>query len=389
MTRKKVRIATIGVGGMGGTHSRYLGAGDIRGASLVAVCDSNREIADRVAGELSCKPFYSTDDLFASGMVEAVLIATPHYSHTTIGIDALKAGMHVLVEKPISVHKKDCERLIAAHRRRGKQVFSAMFNQRTDPRYRAVKKLIETGRLGRITRVNWINTHWFRTEAYYSSGTWRATWAGEGGGVLLNQAPHELDLLQWLCGVPKRVHGFCSLGKWHDIEVEDEVTAYLEFPGGASGIFITSTGEAPGTNRLEICGEHGRIVLGEGPLTFIRCKVPMTRFSRTCKQRFAKPPTEEVGVRLLGKGGQHRAITQNFVDAIRKGTPLIAPAEEGIRSVELANAILFSSLTGKPVDLPLDSDVFERKLKRLIRGSTRKKKAAGSTSKEDLAGSFS
>jgi predicted dehydrogenase len=324
----------------------------------------------QVAAEMyGCPAYVDSDDLLRDRTCDAVVIGTPHYSHTTIGIAALQSGHHVLVEKPISVHKADCERLIAAHEGTG-LVFGAMFSQRPDPRYRKMKELVDGGELGSFLRINWICTNWFRTEAYYASGGWRATWAGEGGGVLLNQCPHNLDLLQWICGLPERVHGFCSIGKRHNIEVEDEVTAYLEYPGGCTGIFTTSTGEAPGTNRFEIAGEMGKLVLEGGRLTFTRNEMGATEFSRTSQASFARPESEVIEYDLEGDGGAHMTVLENFADAITEGAELIAPAEEGIRSVELGNAMLYSSLIGQPVDLPLDGAAFERELMRLIEEST-------------------
>jgi predicted dehydrogenase len=317
-----------------------------------------------------------------------VIVATPHYGHTTIGANELEAGLHVLVEKPISVHKADCERLIAAHRRR-KQVFAAMFNQRTDPHYKQVKKLIDSGELGELLRVNWIITSWFRSEAYYASGGWRATWAGEGGGVLLNQCPHQLDMIQWLCGMPGKVHGFCRLGARHNIEVEDQVTAYLEYPNGATGVFITTTGEIPGTNRLEIVGENGKIVVEDDTVTFYRNEMPTDVYSHTTEQQFGHPTPWRCDIPAQGHGGQHLEILQNFVDAILDGAPLIASAREGIHSVELGNAILLSSLIGKPVDIPMDGKKFERELRKLIRNSALVKKTAKrSAAKDDFGNSF-
>ena len=241
--------------------------------------------------------------------------------------------------------------------------------------------------LGELVRVNWIITDWFRTEAYYASGGWRATWKGEGGGVLLNQCPHNLDMLVWLCGRPARVRGFCQLGRYHEIEVEDNVTAYLEYPNGATGVFVTSTGEAPGTNRLEICGEMGKVVLENNRITFTRNEISMIQFSRTTKAGFARPEVWNVEVPYDTTGGQHFDITRNFVDAILDGAPLICPAAEGLHSVELANAILYSSLIGKTVELPLDAQAYEQRLSGLIADSKLEKKAVITTG-EDFTKSF-
>jgi len=229
---------------------------------------------------------------------------------------------------------------------------------------------VVSGELGKLMRVTWIITNWFRTQAYYDSGGWRATWAGEGGGVLLNQCPHNLDLLQWIVGMPQQIHGFCDIGKRHDIEVEDEVTAYMVYPEGCTGLFVTSTGEAPGTNRLEIAGDRGKLVMEDDQIRYTRNEILATEFLQTSRASFARPPVWHIDIPYDGHGGQHAAILENFADAISIGAPLIAPAKEGIHSVELANAMLYSSLQGRPVDLPLDSAAYEAQLKKLIATST-------------------
>ena len=367
----EVRIGIIGVGGMGTSHARYLRDGEVSRCVLTAVCDI---VPERLDPFSDLQTFTDSRELIRSGEVDAVIIATPHYDHTTIGIDALDQGLHVLVEKPISVHKADCERLIKAHTNK-KLVFAAMFNNRTRARYQKIRQLVQSGELGELVRVNWIVTTWFRTQAYYDSGGWRATWAGEGGGVLLNQCPHELDLLCWFCGMPSRVTAFCGIGKRHHIEVEDEVTAYLEYPNGATGVFVTSTAEAPGTNRLEIVGQRAKLVSEGDDLTLVRNEIPADEFLNTSTLGFAKPPVWNCSIPVKEKqGSTHRLILENFRDAILHGEKLIAPAEEGIHEVELGNAMLLSSLTGKPVEMPMSGRTFERKLKELIKTSTFVKK---------------
>ncbi len=386
---KKVRIGIVGVGNMGFAHAQNILAGKVTRLELTAVADLDPANAARVP---QVKGFKTASEMMASGFIDALLIATPHYDHTTIGIAALKAGLHVLVEKPISVHRADCERLIAAYQgREKKQVFAAMFNQRTDRYYQKIRELIRSGELGEIRRVNWIITNWFRTHAYYASGGWRATWAGEGGGVLLNQCPHNLDLFQWLFGLPTTITAECAFGKYHDIEVEDEVTAMMRFPNGSTGVFITSTGEAPGTNRLEITAERGKVVYENDRISFTRNEVKMSEFSRTTDHTFAMPPVWDVTIPADGHGGQHVEILQNFTDAILDGTSLLAPAAEGIHSVELANAMLLSSWTQRPVALPIDGRKYERLLKMKITESSKRvkmKPAATSVTRVDFAKSL-
>jgi predicted dehydrogenase len=386
---KEVRIGVVGLGNMGSDHANRLNAGQVKNMRLTAVCDIVPAKMDRFADPV--KKFTDSRAMIRSGEIDAVLVATPHYGHTTIGIDAFENGLHVLVEKPVSVHMKDAERLnaacAAARKKNKKTVFAAMFQSRAMGYYKKVRELIQRGDLGEITRVNWIITNWFRPHAYYASGGWRATWRGEGGGVLLNQCPHNLDILQWLTGMPAKMRAFCNLGKYHDIEVEDEVTAYFEYPNGATGVFITGTGEAPGTNRLEICGDMGRLVCEHGKLTFNRNTTPMREFSKTATHMFASPECWNIDVPFWQGGGSHNEILQNFTDAILNGAPLVAPAEEGLNAVELACSMLYSSFTGKTVDLPLNADTYEKHLKKLIAGSKDKKDVREGAA-VSLAGSY-
>ena len=380
----KVRIGIIGLGNIGQHHFGYLTAGKVGRAEVVAVSDA---VPAKLEKYKPLKTFTDGEELIRSGLVDAVIIATPHYQHTTLGIAALKQGLHVMVEKPISAHKADAERLIATHKQHPKQVFAGMFQLRAEPRYLKIQKLIQAGELGEIVRMSWIMTDWFRTEAYYASGGWRATWKGEGGGVLLNQCLHNLDAMQWLLGMPARVRGFCQLGRFHDVEVEDNVSAYLEYPNGATGTFVSSTGEAPGTNRFEIVGTRGKVVLERDRISFTRNEADMIQFSRSSKLGFAKPEVWDVEIPFENAPNAHATLMQNFVNAILDGEPLIAPGEEGIHSVELANVILYSSLIDQPVALPMDSAAYEQKLNQLIAGSKVEKKMVA-VSNEDFTKSF-
>ncbi len=382
----EVRFGIIGMGNMGSSHAKNILAGNVPGLTLTAICDSNPE---KLKGyDEAVQTFESADQLFAAGVIDAVLIATPHYDHTTLGILALEKGLHVLVEKPISVHKADCEKLIAAHTNE-KQVFAAMFNQRTNPQYQKLRAMIQSGELGDLKRVQWTITDWFRSEYYYQSGGWRATWAGEGGGVLLNQCPHQLDLWQWLFGMPSNVRAFLSLGKYHDIEVEDDVTAYMEYDNGCTGVFITTTGEAPGTNRLEVAGDRGKVVIEKGTFTFIRNEVPTAEHSRTVKSGFVRPEVWNVEIPGKGEGEQHVGIMKNFAKAVLEGEPLVARAEEGIHSVELANAMILSGCSGETLELPIDPERYRAFLQDKIDNSTFTKKVVDvKDAASDFAQSF-
>jgi len=382
---KKLRIGVIGLGNMGSAHLKFIT--DTPTCELGAVCDVKKPLADKFAAEYKVNAYYDAEKLLKSGDVEAVIIATPHYFHTPIAISALDKGLHVVTEKPLAVHKADAEKMIAAHKRHPKLKFAAMFQQRTDDAHKKLKSLISSGELGRIVRVNWTITNWFRTQAYYNSGGWRATWAGEGGGVLLNQCPHNIDLFQWFFGMPAKVRANCSIGKFHDIEVEDEVTAYMEYADGMTAVFITSTGEAPGTNRLEIAADRGRVVLENGKISFLRNATPMLEFCAKSKEGFATPELWDVSIPASG-GASHQKVIANFADAVLNGAELWTPAPDGIKAVELANAMLYSSFNDVTVKLPLDSAKYEKMLKKLVKGSKLVKKADESAPAADFSKSF-
>jgi predicted dehydrogenase len=361
-----VKIGIIGMGNMGNAHAETIQKGLVPGLELAAVAD--RE-ASRLERWSEVQQFSDGSTLIQSGAVDAVLIATPHYSHTTLGIEALEKGLHLLVEKPISVHKADCQRLIDAHTN-PKQVFCAMFNQRTNPAYKKLRELIREGELGQVQRMNWIVTDWYRTEHYYRTGDWRATWGGEGGGVLLNQCPHNLDLLQWIFGMPTKVYANCQFGRFHDVEVEDAVTAMLEFENGATGVFITTTGEAPGTNRLEVAADRGKLVIENDKIHFTRTEQLVSEHCKTSTEGFKKPPVWEIEIPSGGGNEQHLGILKNFANAILHDEALLAPASEGVHSVELANAMLYSAFEQTTVELPMDAASYEAVLKKKIETST-------------------
>ena len=379
----KVRLGIIGMGNIGKYHAEYLLKHKVSRCELVAVCDAVAPLDQYKP----LKTFTDGEALIKSGEVDAVIVATPHFQHTTLGIVALETGVHAMIEKPISSHKADAERLIAASKKFPQVVFGGMFQLRTEPRYKKIQKLIQDGDLGQIVRVNWINTDWYRTEAYYASGGWRATWKGEGGGVLLNQCLHNLDTMQWLVGMPSHVRGFCQLGRFHQIEVEDNVSAYMEWANGATGVFVSSTGEAPGTNRFEIVGSRGTLVMENNKLHFTRNEADMLEFNQSAKQGFVKPDVWNVEIPFENAVVPHSIIIQNFTNAILNGEPLIVPGAEGIHSVELANSMVYSSLLGQTVELPMDSAGWETKLNQLIAESKVQKKVV-KVEATDFASSF-
>ena len=384
----KVRFGIVGFGNMGTGHCKYLNAGEIEGATLAAICDikpAKLEMAKEAYPDVAL--FDNHMDMFKSGKIDAVIIATPHYFHPTIGIDAFNCGINVISEKPAGVYTKQVEELIAVAKKSG-LAYGMMFNQRTNPMYQKMREMVQGGELGNLYRCVWIITDWFRTQSYYDSGDWRATWDGEGGGVLLNQCPHQLDLWQWIFGMPTRIHAFCHEGKYHNIEVEDDVTAYAEYANGATGVFITTTGEAPGTNRFEITGTLGKLVAEGNTLKFTKNEVDAAEFSRTSDQGFGRPKTEYIEYKFENGGPQHKGITQNFTDHLIKGTPLLASGYEGINGLSISNAMMLSSWKNDWVNLPNDGEEFWAELQKKIASVKNREKKVVEEKIADLSDTY-
>lgn len=390
---QEVRIGLIGCGNMGSTHADYFN--DIDGCRYVAIADQNAKIVADQAEKHGVKGYESGEALIDSGEVDAVLIATPHYFHPPLSQYAFERGIHVLTEKPVAVTAKAAAETNAAYeaakQKHPKLVYAAMFNQRTRPEWKRVKQMCQDGSVGELIRVHWTITTWFRSQAYYNSGGWRATWEGEGGGVLINQCPHNLDLFQWFVGMPEKLWTLAGIGKYHDIEVEDDITTMMSFENGATGTFITSTGQTPGINRLEIVGENGTLICEDGIINYREASQNIREYTHTTAEAFGnvtvtnhtiQPPQQAVQ--------QHKAITMNFVEYLLGQTDtLVAPATEGINGLELGNAMLMSGLTEKPVNLPTDRDAYDALLKDLVANSTFQKAEVKETGPASLAGSYS
>ncbi len=370
---KKVKLGIIGVGNIGTTHVKNITEGRCPELEITAVADRREERREWARGVLpaSAAVFEEGEALLQSGLCEAVLIAVPHYQHPVLAQAAFRQGLHVMCEKPAGVYTKAVAEMNEAAEKSG-LTFGMMFNQRTNCLYRKMREMVQGGELGDLKRVNWIITDWYRTQIYYDSGDWRATWAGEGGGVLLNQCPHQLDLLQWICGLPVKVQAFCHEGKWHDIEVEDDVTAYLEFANGATGVFVTTTGDAPGTNRFEVTGTKGKLVCENDTLSFWKLQEDEREFCRSAKEGFQKPPCEMVPVETDGENPQHAGVLNAFAARILRGEPLVAEGKEGIRGLTLSNAMHLSSWLEKPVEIPFDEELFFQELNKRRANSRRK-----------------
>ena len=366
---EKVRFGIVGVGNMGSSHAKNLLAGKVENGVLAAVCDLKQSKLDAVKameGSENVATFTDYTEMINSGLIDVVLIAVPHYFHPPFAIQAFEAGLNVISEKPAGVYTKQVEEMNAAADKSGK-IFGMMFNCRTHHNYRLMREMIQNGELGDIKRVNWIITNWYRSQDYYDSGDWRATWKGEGGGVLFNQCPHQIDLLQWIVGMmPSKVHAHVHFGKWHDIEVEDDVTAYMEFPNGATGVFVTTTADAPGTNRFEITGTKGRLVInGWDDLKFDKLEMDEREFCKTAKG-FGAPKFETLELTGDGKSEQHVGIMNNVANAILGIEPLFVEGKEGIKGVEIMDAMMLSGWLGKEVTLPIDGDLYLAELNKRI-----------------------
>jgi len=362
---------------MGSAHAVCIRDRRIKGLTLGAVCDSDP--AKRLWAEQNLPGIPCYEDfraLIQSGRVDAIVIAAPHYLHPEIAVSGFHKGLSVLTEKPAGVYVNQVIEMNKAAAAAG-TVFGIMFNQRTNPLFARARELVRDGSLGVPKRLIWIVTNWYRTQQYYNSGGWRGSWAGEGGGVLMNQAPHNLDLWQWIFGMPASLRAFCGYGRYHDVEIEDDVTIYAEYPNGASASFITTTGEDPGTNRLEISGDGGKMVIGDGRLRFWKLGISERQY---CFDPDGTPGKQSVTVEELAQTEPepaHAGILQNFTNAILYGEPLLAPGIEGIHSLQIANAAYLSDWTGETVTLPADPDRFEAMLREKAEKSAKKQAVSG------------
>ncbi|MBO5076486.1 MAG: Gfo/Idh/MocA family oxidoreductase [Clostridia bacterium] len=372
LNSSKVRLGIIGVGNMGSGHIANILAGRCPEIEVTAVADINPARLDYARSKIpEVAVFNTAEEMLDSGLIDAAIVAVPHYFHPKYVLECFKRGIHVMSEKPAGVYTKQVREMNEAAKSAG-VVFGMMFNQRTDCLYRKMRELVQSGKYGNIRRTSWIITNWYRPQAYYDSGAWRATWSGEGGGVLLNQCPHNLDLWQWICGMPSKVHTHMYFGKWHDIEVEDDVTTFVEYPNGATGTFITSTGDAPGSNRFEITMDGARILADGRKLLLTELEMPEPEFSRTNKSAFAAPPSKTIEVETDGRNEQHSGVLNAFAAAILRGEPLVADGTEGINGLTISNAMHLSAWLGREVEIPFDEELYYSELMKRVKTSRRK-----------------
>ncbi|MDR2526146.1 MAG: TIM barrel protein [Oscillospiraceae bacterium] len=385
-----VRLGIIGYGNMGSGHAGMYKMGQHKRSHVVAVADILPERLESAKQDLpGVATFSSSQALIESGLCDAVIIATPHYGHPPIAMAAFAAGLHVMSEKPAGVYTKQVREMNEAAARSGK-IFAIMYNQRSNTFNRYMREAVQSGRYGELKRVVWIICDWYRTQAYYNSGGWRATWSGEGGGVLINQCPHNLDLWQWICGMPCKISATCHEGKWHDIEVEDDVTVYAEYPNGATGTFITTTAEPMGANRLEITLDKAKMICENGKITLYETGISTEEHIRTAKDGFDRPKATVTTPEIEPLPGHQHAIVLNaFSEAIVTGDrgKLFAQGEEGINGLTISNAAHLSSWLGKPVTLPLDEDLFYAELQKKVAGS-KAKSSVNEAVAADITASF-
>lgn len=366
-----VRIGVVGLGNIAQQHIKNVLEGHVRHAKLTAICSRSKSDYTR---SLDVAHFTDYRELIASGLCDAVVVATPTYSHLDVGAAVLDAGLHLMMEKPMGLSIAEGEELVARANRSG-AVAALMLNQRADPLFLRMREIVASGDLGDLIRINWTMTNWFRPEVYFQVSDWRATWRGEGGGVLVNQCIHNLDILQWICGMPSSLRAFCRFGRFHDVEVEDDVTAYLEYDNGATGIFVGSTGEAPGNNRFEIIGDSGSLVFDGKTLTVSRNEVSTAQFNRETREMFGMPGSSSEPLSIDRAVNQHAILLSNFVAAILRDESLIAPLDDGLSSLAIANGMLMSTWTDSKVDFPIDAVEYSRLLQQKIESSVLRTKA--------------
>lgn len=371
---EKIKLGIIGYGNMGSSHAKSIAVENkCPEIELVAIADIKPErlkAAKELLGD-GVKLFDNAEAMLDSGLIDSCIVAVPHYDHPKYAIECFKRHIHVMVEKPAGVYTKQVKEMIAASKETD-TTFAMMFNQRTNCIYRKMRELVQSGEYGEIKRTNWIITNWYRPQFYYDSGDWRATWSGEGGGVLLNQCPHQLDLWQWICGMPVKVQSHLHFGKWHDIEVEDDVTTYVEYANGATGTFITTTGDNPGTNRFEITLDRAKLVAEGEKLMLWELPVATSEFTKTATTPFASQKAEYKEVETDGENPQHTGVLNAFAAHILRGEPLIAGGEEGINGLTISNAMHLSAWLGKMVDIPFDDELYYNELMKRVATSRRK-----------------
>ncbi len=338
-------------------HIKNIQDGKVPNCEIACVCDEKYIDPVKFAG---LKAYSSVDEMLKDSDAEAVLVATPSFNHFALAKKALLAGKHVLIEKPIALTSLEAKEIVELAKSLGKTC-GIMLNQRTTPMYARIKELVASGELGKINRASWFMTNWYRPQIYFTSSNWRGTWKGEAGGALINQSIHNIDIFAWVFGMPQKLRAWCKFGKYHNIEVEDEATAYFEFPNDMTATFATATGEFPGTNRLEIAADRGFVVAENDKLTITRFD-SLRDYTLNTKYTFGTPESTTTVETFDGKGEQHSGVLANFAAAVDSGAKFDFDAQQGYNSVCLANAMLMSSWTNSDVDFPFDDAAYAKLL---------------------------
>ena len=388
---EKIKLGIIGVGNMGSSHAQNIKEGKCPEIELVAIADTNPDRLNWAKEQNYAENityFNTAEEMLDSGIINACIIAVPHYDHPKYAIECMKRSIHVMVEKPAGVYTKQVREMNEEAEKHPEVVYGMMFNQRTVPVHKKLRELVQSGKYGEIRRTNWIITNWYRPQSYYDGGDWRATWSGEGGGVLLNQAPHQLDLWQWICGMPVKVDAHLKFGKWHDIEVEDDATIYVEYANGATGVFITTTGDVAGSNRFEIQMDKAKFVLDNYRLYMTEYEMTEQEFSKSNQPAFVNMKTErhEVEITEEGPNPQHVGVLNAWADAILHGGKLIAEGKEGIKALTISNAMHLSAFLGKEVEIPFDEELYYEELMKRV--ATSKKKVGVKAVFSDLSNTY-
>lgn len=366
MIDKTIKFGVIGIGGMGANHANLLLNNRIKNASLSAICDTN-EFFLKNFPDIPC--YTNASEIFNKKIIDVAIISTPHGSHISLGKQALENHIDVIIEKPLAVTTRQCKDFINFAKKCTAK-FGIMLNQRTNPAFIKLKEMINKGELGKIHRYQWTITDWFRTNYYYNISDWRATWRGEGGGVLMNQSIHQLDLCQWLFGMPDSLYTDMRLGHFHDIEVEDDVTSIMKYKDGLKGIFTTTTGESPGVNRLEIASDYGLVVFENNMINWKKVTDSTTNFIKNSNTLFDMPVVETFNFEFPNEEDEHiehSRIIQNFTNFLLGQEELYVPGDQGLNSVELINAMILSGLEEKEIKLPLNEKIYENKINDLIK----------------------
>ncbi|MDD4316092.1 MAG: Gfo/Idh/MocA family oxidoreductase [Clostridia bacterium] len=354
-----VCIAVIGIGRIGSVHARNLKKGKVTGARLVAICDVQKQAYSTFCEKYGFIPCYEDYKLMLEEIKpRAVIIATEHYFHTEIAEYCIENGVDVLVEKPVGVTTEAVKKLIAVSKSHPEVKAAVMYNQRTNPLYARAKRLVKSGALGKVVRINYIITDWYRSQAYYNEGGWRASFCGEGGGALINQCIHQLDLLQWIAGMPKSVW-VRAFTKNRNITVENDVTALFRYEDDVFCSFSASTHELRGTNRLEIAGDKGRIVIDGLRMKYYAFAKSEGEINASTQNGYGAVQRKTLRYsyfrfKFVARLGEQRKLIQNFVNSLNNNSPLLSPLTDGLNAVELINAAYLSAWENKEIAIPID-----------------------------------